>query len=120
ANILAQLVRDNKKADHSLQVDSQQAADALRIAMLKAETLATKERMGAITPELVAALQAFGDQATLERLAEAMGAQAFLKTLGGESIVDILTKALQGSSIADRLPAALNGRAGAAAKQLTT
>jgi major vault protein len=120
ANVLAQLIRDSKKADHGLQVESQQAVDALRVAMLRAETAATKERMAAISPDLVAALQAFGDQATIERLAEAMSAQAFLRTVGGESIVDILTKALQGTGLADRLPGALNGRVAAVAKQLTT
>lgn len=120
ANAVAQLVREGKRADSALQVESQQALDALRVALLKAETAATKERMAAITPDLVAALQAFGDQATLERLANAMSAQAFLKTVGGESIVDILTKTLQGSGLSERLPAALNGRVAAAAKQLST
>lgn len=120
ANLLAQLVRGSKKADHDLQVESQQAVDALRVAMLKAETAATKDRMAAISPDLVAALQAFGDQATIERLATAMGAQAFLKVVGGENIVDILTKALQGTGLGERLPSALNGRVAAVAKQLAT
>lgn len=119
ANAIAEIVRQNQQADADLKLRSQQASDALKMAFLMAETEATKERMGAVTPNLVASLQAFGDQATIERLATAMGAQGFLRTVGGESIVDVLTKLLQGTSLAERLPAALNGRV-AAAKQLST
>lgn len=121
ANAISALERLKQQAEHEQKVAFQKALDELRLAVMSAETEATKDRMKAITPDLVASLQAFGDQATLERLASAMGAQSFLQVLGGSSLADVLAKALQGTVLGDRLPGALNGKAAApGAKQLTT
>ncbi len=118
-NEVAATARAKQLAEHELAHRIQAATDALKIAFIQQETAATRARMESIQPNLVAALQAFGDQASIERLATAMGAQGFLRTVGGESIVDVLTKILAGSGLAERLPAALNGRA-QAARQLAS
>ena len=118
-NQIAQLEREREKADQEQRQLLQRADDALRIEFLEAETAAVQARMQAVGPNLVSALQAFGDQATVERLATAMSAQSFLQILGGSSLSDVLAKALQGTSLGERLPAALNGSK-SASKQLTT
>lgn len=121
ANVVAGLERQRAEADHAQKVAAQKAMDDLKILLMVAETTATRERMEAIDDKLVAALQAFGDQATVERLATAMGPQSFLQLLGGSSLADVLSKTLQGTVLGDRLPGALNGKpAVSAAKQLTT
>lgn len=120
ANEIADLERQKAQAEHEQRVQFQAAMDALKIAIMTAETGSTKERMTAISPNLVSALQAFGDQATLERMATAMGAQSFLQVLGGSSLADVLANALKGTVLGDRLPAALNGIKAPATKQLST
>lgn len=120
ANEVAEISRLNQQADHELKIRIQTALDALKLNFIKEETEATAARMRAITPDLIAALTTFGEQAAVERLATAMSVQGFLRTVGGESIVDVLSKILQGSGLAERLPNALNGKLGVAAKQLST
>lgn len=110
-NAIAEVARANQASEHELKLRIETAMDALKLNFIKEETAATQARMQAVSPQLIAALQSFGDQSSLERLAMAMSAQGFLKTLGGESIADVLSKILAGSGLAERLPAALNGRA---------
>lgn len=71
-----------------------------RLQELTAEVSALVGKAGAISPDLVAALQAFSDRALTERVAESM---APLAILGGESIAEVLAKLLAGTSLASAL-----------------
>lgn len=67
---------------------------------LDAQVRATAEKARAFSPDLVAALQAFGDRALAAKMAESM---APLAILGGESVADVLRRLLEGTSVADVL-----------------
>lgn len=77
-------------------------AQARRLAELQAEVRAVVEKAQAVSPDLVAALQAFGDRALAAKMAESM---APLAILGGESVASVLSRLLQGTSLARLLPA---------------
>jgi major vault protein len=77
-------------------------AQARRLAELQAEVRAVVEKAQAVSPDLVAALQAFGDRALAAKMAESM---APLAILGGESVAAVLSRLLQGTSLARLLPA---------------
>lgn len=68
-----------------------------RIEELRAQVEATVARAGAVSPDLVAALQAFSDRALTERVAQSM---APLAILGGESVAEVLSRLLQGTPLA--------------------
>jgi major vault protein len=70
---------------------------ALRLRAIEADVRAVAEKAKAVSPELVAALQAFGDRALAERMAESM---APLAILGGESVSDVLARLLAGTKLA--------------------
>jgi major vault protein len=67
---------------------------------LAAEVRAVVDKAGAVSPDLVAALQAFSDRSLAERMAEAM---APLAILGGESVSEVLARLLQGTPAARAL-----------------
>jgi hypothetical protein len=73
-----------------------------RCASSSAHVKAAAEKARAFSPDLIAALQAFGDRALAEKMAESM---APLAILGGESVSDVLE------------PAAARDAAGAAAER---
>ena len=64
--------------------------------MIQAEIKAVVEKSGAITPDLIAALQAFGDKDLVLKAAEAM---APLSIIGGSSIGEVLSKLLSGTRL---------------------
>lgn len=72
-----------------------------RIALLDAEVKALVQKAGAVSPDLVAALQGFSDRALTERVAESM---APLAILGGESVAEVLGRLLAGTPLAKALP----------------
>jgi len=71
-----------------------------RLAELKAQVDAVVSKAQAVSPDLVAALQAFSDRALTERVAESM---APLAILGGGSVVEVLGRLLEGTSLARAL-----------------
>ena len=72
-----------------------------RLRLLDAEVKALVEKAGAVSPDLVAALQGFSDRALTERVAESM---APLAILGGESVAEVLGRLLAGTPLAKALP----------------
>ena len=72
-----------------------------RLAALAAEVRAVVDKAHAVSPDLIAALQAFSDRALTERVAESM---APLAILGGESVAEVLGRLLQGTALAKALP----------------
>lgn len=105
----ADLSRRKASADQDLAVADKRLEQRLR--ELAAEVQALAGKAGAVSPDLVAALQAFSDRALAERVAESM---APLAILGGDSVADVLGRLLAGTTLAD----VLSKKDGGAAKQL--
>jgi major vault protein len=68
--------------------------------------------MKAIQPELVSALDAFGERAVIEKVAEAVGP---LSILGGKSLADVLTMVLRGTGLEKAAALVENTKNGASA-----
>ena len=83
-----------KKQDEYLRLELERAQAEIKQGDLEAEVSAMARRAEAISPDLIAALQSFGDQAMVEKVAESM---APLAILGGESVSDILSRLLKGT-----------------------
>jgi major vault protein len=69
---------------------------ALRLQEVDDETKNLAERMKAISPDLVVAMQRFGDSALVEKMADSMSPMALL---GGKSVAEVLGKLLQGTGL---------------------
>jgi len=108
-NLVSDEARKADKAQADFDAEQTQRTQNLKIAMIQAEIKAIVDKSGAITPDLIAALQAFGDKELVLKAAEAM---APLAILGGASIGDILSKLLSVTkleSIAKMATASSNG-----------
>jgi len=88
----AEIARDQALANFRLEVSQREMTQQLE--QLKAEVEAVVDKAGAVSPDLVAALQAFSDKALAEKMAESM---APLAILGGNSVADVLSQLLQGT-----------------------
>lgn len=97
----AELGRKEAVAALDLRVQQQKLDQRLR--ELQAEVAAVVEKARAVSPDLIAALQAFGDRALAEKMAESM---APLAILGGESVAEVLARLLRGTPLARLLPPA--------------
>lgn len=89
-----------RRATSDLELDVAQRKLDQRLRELAAEVSALAGKAGAVSPELVAALQSFSDRALAERMAESM---APLAILGGESVADVLGRLLAGTPLAEVL-----------------
>lgn len=94
--------RVRKQATAELRLEIAEREQSQRLAELQAEAAAVVTKAGAVSPDLIAALQAFGDKALVERVSESM---APLAILGGESVVEVLAKLLAGTALEKVLPA---------------
>lgn len=90
----ASLARE--KASGELERQFAQAKLEQHIEGLRAEVEAAARRAEAVSPQLVAALQAFGDKALAERLAASM---APLAIMGGRSVADVFAQLLKGTAL---------------------
>lgn len=81
------------KADNDMTIAHEASLNSETIRLEEASAQAVKTRAEAVSPQLVAALQAFGDKDLAGRLAESM---APLAILGGTSITDAAQKLMQG------------------------
>ena len=91
----AELAR--RKAAQDLEQALAQAKLEQRLRELGAEVGAVVDKARAVSPDLIAALQAFGDRALAEKMAESM---APLAILGGESVAEVLGRLLRGTPLA--------------------
>ncbi len=90
----AELARDKAASDQDLAVARAQLEQ--RLDELRAEVEAVTSKASAVSPDLVAALQAFSDRAMVERVAESM---APLAILGGDSVAEVIAKLLKGTAL---------------------
>lgn len=95
---LQELERKRQSLDLDLSIAKQQLDQ--RLTLLNSEVQATVAKAEAVSPDLIAALQAFGDKALAERMAETM---APLAILGGTSVVDALGNLLRGTRLEEVL-----------------
>jgi major vault protein len=91
-----------KKDAEQLGLDVQQQKLAQELQKIKAEVEAVVSKAGAVSPDLIAALQAFGDKALAEKMAESM---APLAILGGKSIAEVFGNLLKGTQLGNVLGA---------------
>ncbi len=85
---------DRQKAKHELELNVAEQRMIQRIEELRSNVEATVSKSKAVSPQLIAALQAFSDRALAERMAETM---APLAIPGGESVAEVFGKLLQGT-----------------------
>lgn len=93
---IQELNRKNRQADIAIEVEDLDKKQSVKIALLEAEVKAVVERAKAIGPDLIAALQAFGDAALTEKVASAM---APLAILGGTSVAEVIHQLLSGTKL---------------------
>ena len=96
----AELSRQRASADVEISVARERLQHDLT--RLAAEVRAVVDKAGAVSPDLIAALQSFSDRALAERMAESM---APLAILGGESVSSVLARLLEGTTAAKALRA---------------
>ena len=103
-------IEDAKRAQHTLDRENgivlDKKAQEVRLEQLRAEVKAIVDKAAAFSPDIIAALSAFGERAMVERVSTAM---APLSIIGGESVIDVLRKLLEGTSIAKQLNPITNG-----------
>jgi major vault protein len=87
---------ETAKASNDQAVIFKKEQQLLDIEKMQAQTEAEIKKLGAVSTELISALQSFGDKATLESLAKSMSPMAIL---GGESLVDVMNKLLKGTKL---------------------
>ena len=90
----AELLRTSNQRELELNLASKAMDQRLR--ELAAQVQGTVERAQAITPDLIAAMQAFADQALAGKMAESM---APLAILGGKSVTEVLQQLLKGTGL---------------------
>ncbi len=90
----AELSRTKAASDLDLAISGQQLEQ--RMLEVREEVEAVVKKAHAVTPELIAALQAFGDRAMVERVAQSM---APLAILGGKSVAEVLASLLKGTAL---------------------
>ncbi|GAB4339206.1 MAG: hypothetical protein OHK0038_18250 [Flammeovirgaceae bacterium] len=83
-----------KKAEQELQLQIAEKMLAQKLQELNAEVQAVVSKAEAVSPDLIAALQAFSDKALAEKMAETM---APLSILGGKSIAEVFSNMLRGT-----------------------
>lgn len=91
----SELARDRASAALELETSDRQLV--LRLRELQGQVDALVRKAQAISPDLVAALSAFGDRALAEKMAQSM---APLAILGGESVAEVLARLLRGTTLA--------------------
>lgn len=94
----AELGREKEHREQEMEF----AAELLRqrIEELNAQVKAVVERAGAVSPDFIAAMQAFADKNLAEKMADTM---APLAILGGKSIAEVFTQLLKDTPLEDVL-----------------
>lgn len=94
----AELARVKQEEDQRLEFARSEIEQ--RLGELKGQTDEYVRRVGAVSEDLIVALQAFSDKDLIEKASRAM---APLAIIGGTSIVDVLNKLLEGTPLKDVL-----------------
>ena len=92
------LDQDKLKEKQTLELANEKLEQLIKEMNTEADTTIRKAQ--AVSPDLIAALQAFGDKELMGKLAANLNV---LSILGGESVLEILQKLLGGTNIAEAL-----------------
>ena len=87
---------ERDRANQQLQIEMAQLLLEQRLQEINADVAAVVSKAQAVSPDLIAALQAFGDKALAEKMAQTM---APLSILGGNSIADVFANLLKGTTL---------------------
>lgn len=99
----AELARKKAEADLAIAIAKEKLEQTLT--HLRAEVDALVSKAGAVSPQLIAALQAFSDKELAQKMADSMSPLAIL---GGESVAEVFGRLLQGT-ILERVLSNNNG-----------
>lgn len=102
--VLNTLMLDRNRKTEEQRVFFESETQRLRLEAAQAEVRAVVEKAGAISPDLIAALSAFGERALVEKVAEAMAPMAILGG-GKKSVLEIAQELLKGTPLAKHLAA---------------
>ncbi|OJJ18821.1 hypothetical protein BKI52_24945 [marine bacterium AO1-C] len=100
----AELARKQKEEELLLDIAQKELHQELEL--LRAEVQAVVNKAEAVSPNLIAALQAFADKSLAEKMAKSMSPLAIL---GGKSVAQVFTNMLKGTKLANVLESSLNG-----------
>jgi len=101
------LLLEQRKASSDVDVALEKARMDIKLEELDAQVKAVVDKAAAITPDLIAALDAFGERGMVEKAAEAM-APLSLITGGKRSVVEVLGDLLKGTDLASQLKTAVD------------
>ncbi len=99
-NKINQAELSRRKEKQELEISLQQQFLEQELVRMQSEVEALVAKAGAISPNLVAALQSFSDKALAEKVAQSMSPLAIL---GGKSVAEVFSNLLQGTILANVL-----------------
>ncbi len=104
---VSEVARQVQAANDAQRLDLLAKQQELELQKTKAQVEAIVEKARAISPDFIAALNAFGERAMIEKVSQAMAPMAIL---GGDSVLDVMKKLLEGTTLGKHLePVTLNG-----------
>lgn len=107
---------DRKKKQQDLDLALAKAEIENRLEEMRAQTEDLVKRTGAVTPDLIAALQAFGDKALIQKVSESLAPLAILKN---EGVMELLPRFLKGTAL-DGVIAAIGQNGGKGTSHTTS
>ncbi len=99
-NKINQAELSRRKEKQELEISLQQQFLEQELVRMQSEVDALVAKAGAVSPNLVAALQSFADKALAEKVAQSMSPLAIL---GGKSVAEVFSNLLQGTILANVL-----------------
>jgi major vault protein len=87
---------DRQKAEQAVGIAYLQATLKLDLEKLAAEAVAYEKRFGAVSPQFIAALQAFGDSAVVTEATKSLGVMSIF---GGGSVAEVLHRVFRGTKL---------------------
>jgi major vault protein len=106
-----QLSQSKASREQELALDGQ--AQQLKLKEIEAQVQAVVDKAKAISPDLIAALQQFGERAMVEKVAESMAPLSIL-TGGRKSVLEALQELVKGTALATQLQSVIDKPNGAA------
>ena len=115
ASEIAGLTLARERADSEQEIALEKQRQDARLLELSAEVEAVVKKATAISPDLIAAINAFGERALIEKISESM---APLAILGGKSVTEVVQNLLAGTKLAQFIQVPQNGNGAASTKSL--
>jgi len=104
--LIAKLHLEQRVSERENDLALDTKAQQIKLKEIEAQVQAVVEKSKAISPDLIAALNAFGERAMVEKVAEAMAPLGILSG-GKKSVVEILQELLKGTALSNQLGSVL-------------